>query len=165
MGRVLAPYGVAGWIKAEAFTEGPEALLAYPTWWFKATGAQNWRPFRCTAGRSHADILVAHLEGIDDRDAALAMKGFEIGVPRSALPTADANEIYWADLVGLLVVNREGKVLGRVSDVTAHGAHPLLQVGPEDASESGRLIPYVPAVIDAVDIAGGRIEVDWGEDF
>ncbi len=165
MGRVLAPYGVAGWIKVETFTEVTEALLAYPAWWLRASGEEEWHPVRCTAGRPHTDIMVAHLEGIDDRDAALAVRGYEIGVPRSALPAADANEIYWADLAGLVVVNREGKMLGRVAGVTAHGAHPLLRIRAEDEWLPERLIPYVPAVIDAVDIAGARIEVDWREDF
>ena len=165
MGRVLAPYGVAGWIKVEAFTEAADTLLSYPTWWLRSGSEGEWRPVRCTAGRPHTDIMVAHLEGIDDRDAALAVRGYEIGVPRSALPVADANEIYWADLVGLEVVNREGKTLGRVAGVTAHGAHPLLQVRPEDASQPERLIPYVPTVIDVVDTAAARVEVDWREDF
>ena len=110
-------------------------------------------------------MLVAHLSGADTRDAALALKGCEIGVPRSALPAAEANEIYWADLVGLMVVNREGCVLGRVEDVAVHGAHPLLQVVPIERPGPQRLIPYVPAVIDAVDRMNGRIEVDWAEEY
>ncbi len=112
----------------------------------------------------HGDVLVAQLSGIDDREQAFALRGFEIGVPRSALPPAGTDEVYWADLVGFAVVNREGQVLGEVEGVTAHGAHPLLRVrraggGPE------RLIPYVPAVIDGVDVQARRIDADWGEDY
>lgn len=117
-------------------------------------------------GRMHADTVVAQLAGVDSREAALALKGSEIAVPRAALPAASANEIYWADLVGLDVVNREGVALGRVVGVTEHGAHPLLRVAPpEGAAGAERLIPYVPAHVDRVDLAARRIDVDWGVDF
>ena len=120
---------------------------------------------RCVAGRVHGEALVAQIEGVDDRDRAAALKGQEIGVARSSLPPAGEDEIYWADLVGLVVMNREQRVLGRVAAVTQHGAHPLLQVSREGGEGPHRLIPFVPDVIDAVDLATGRIEVDWGEDY
>lgn len=164
MGHVLGAYGVAGWIKVSAYTEAQEGLLDFPAWWLQRPGEPAWHRWACIDGRLQGDTVVAQLEGIGDRDAALALKGSIVGVPRSALPAAAEGEIYWADLVGLEVVNREGRVLGCVRAVTAHAAHPLLQVVAA-AGGAERLIPYVPAVIDAVDLERGRIEVDWGEDF
>jgi len=64
-------------------------------------------------------------------------------------------------------VNRAGVVLGRVVEVADFGAHPLLRVtrpGPA-ATQEERLIPYVAAVVDAVDLPERRIVVDWGEDY
>ncbi len=166
LGHVLGAYGVAGWIKVATYTATPTAPLDYPVWWLRRPGTAAWQERARIAGRSHGRAVVAQLAGVDDREAARALKGSEVGVPRSALPPAEEGEIYWADLVGLTVVNREGKLLGRVRDVTTHAAHPILQVtGMEEEGEPERLIPYVAAVIDAVDLAGGRIEVDWGEDF
>lgn len=164
MGRVLGPYGVAGWLKVEVFTEAPGALVEYAQWWLRPPGASQWLAFTCTEGRVHGDVLIVRLAGFNDREQAFAVRGCEIGVPRSALPAPAGDEVYWADLVGCAVSNRKGEVLGMVEAVTAHGAHPLLQVrSPGDGAQ--RLIPYVPAVVDAVDVAARRIEVDWGVDY
>ena len=109
----------------------------------------------------------SRLAALDTREAALAMKGCEVGVPRRRLPAAVEGEIYWDDLTGLCCDESGGSAAGRSPrDRTQHGGHPLLRVerpagfpGPE------RLIPYVPAIIDRVDVAGGRIDVDWEADY
>jgi 16S rRNA processing protein RimM len=84
-------------------------------------------------------------------------------VPRAALPAAADNEIYWADLVGLAVVNREGVALGEVREVADFGAHPMLRV--VDAGGVERLIPFVVAYVDSVDVAARRVDVDWQPDY
>ena len=164
LGRVLGPFGVQGWIKVAPFTEAPAALLEYDVWWLGSSATGQWQQATPVAGRVHADTMVATLAEVGDREAAAALKGRDIAVPRTALPAPAADEIYWNDLVGLLVVNREGVVLGRVQGVTAHAAHPLLQVREEGGTRE-RLIPYVPALIDAVDMEARRIDVDWGADY
>ncbi len=166
MGEVAAPYGVRGWVKVRAHTEEPQTLLRHATWRVKSPRAAEWQEKELVAGRVHADMLVAQLSGVASREAALALKGWWIGVPRSALPAARPGELYWADLVGMTVVNRAGVTLGKVAEVTTHGAHPLLRVA-RAAGSSGpeRLIPYVPAIVLRVDVQGGLIDVDWGEDY
>jgi 16S rRNA processing protein RimM len=164
LGHVTGAFGVAGWVKVEPYTETSDALLQFQEWWLKAPRGTSWRSMKVKAARVHGDSVIAQLGGLDDRDAALALKGSELGVLRELLPAAQKDEIYWSDLVGLSVVNREGRTLGQVKGITAHGAHPLLQVVGEGESTE-RLIPYVPAVIDAIDVEAGRIEVDWGEDY
>jgi 16S rRNA processing protein RimM len=128
--------------------------------------ATAWREGRVNGGRVHGRALIATLAGVETRDDALALRGAEIGVLRAALPRAKKNEIYWADLVGLEVRNRESKVLGAVVDVVTHGAHPILRVARPAGSVGGeRLIPFVPAIVDRVDLDAARIDVDWGEDY
>ena len=164
MARVLAPYGVQGWIKARPYTESIDALLNYTAWWLApARDEAAWRRFAVLAARQQGDTLVASLEGVDDRDAALEWRGAWVAVPRSELPAPAAGEFYWSELVGLSVVNRAGERLGTVSKVLETGAHPVLQVDAEDGAE--RLIPVVSAYIDAIDTAAGRILVDWPADF
>jgi 16S rRNA processing protein RimM len=166
MGRVVASHGVRGAIKVEPFSEAPDALLTHPTWWIRPPRATAWREGRVNGGRVHGRALIATLAGVETRDDALALRGSEIGVLRAALPRAKKNEIYWADLVGLEVRNRESKVLGAVVDVVTHGAHPILRVARPAGSVGGeRLIPYVPAIVDRVDLDAARIDVDWGEDY
>jgi 16S rRNA processing protein RimM len=101
------------------------------------------------------------LEGCDDRDAAARLRGREVAVPRSELPANAEGEYYWSELIGLNVVSRDGAALGRVTGLLETGANPVLVVG----GDRERLIPFVEAVVVKVDVAGGRLTVDWGTDF
>ena len=168
MGEIVGPYGVRGWLKVRSFAESPTALLDFAEWWSKPKRGSAWKKMSRLDGRLHSGSLVVALDGVDTREAALAMKGFEVGVPRSTLPAVEG-EIYWEDLRGFTVVNRSGVLLGEVRGVVEHGAHPLLQVAVPDEAVAGqqreRLIPYVPAIVDRIDVDEGRIEVDWEADF
>src|SRR3989442_1431947 len=97
------------------------------------------------AGREQGDSVVATAQEVPDRNAAEALKGALVFVARSSFPTAASDEYYWVDLIGLEVVNREGQLLGAVSDLLDTGPHSVLRIavpnpGPDDAPE--RLIPF-----------------------
>jgi len=98
---------------------------------------------------------------VDERDAAYALRGQEISVARCELPPPDENEYYWSDLIGLTAVNREGMILGQVDSLMESGAHDVLVI----KGKREHLIPFVAAIVGKVDLAGGTIEVDWGEDY
>jgi 16S rRNA processing protein RimM len=117
------------------------------------------------AARQHGDALVAQLAGIGSREDALQWRGAGVSVPRAALPDPGEDEVYWADLVGLAVVNRQGVALGTVAAVEDHGAHGILRVTAAEPGTEERLIPFVAAYVDSVDLAARRIEVDWGTDY
>jgi 16S rRNA processing protein RimM len=165
MGRVTAPYGVQGWIKVRAYTAQRDGLLAYRAWWL-ATKDGLWQEFAVLEARVHGAAVVAQLDGLKQREEAALWRGAAIGVPKAQLPALAAGEVYWADLVGLAVINRAGVVLGRVAAVLETAAHPVLRVAPEDNAARGeRLIPLVPAYVDALDVAGSRIVVDWQPEY
>ncbi len=117
--------------------------------------------------REHSDSVVAQAQGVDDRDAAEALRGARIFVPRSSFPTAAEDEYYWVDLIGLEVVNREGVALGSVRELLATGPQTTLVLSfPQEGGKEGeRMIPFVSAFVDRVDIAGRRIVVDWQPDY
>jgi 16S rRNA processing protein RimM len=167
MGRVTAPFGVKGWIKIYTLTAQPANLCDYPVWWLRHAG--DWREMNVVAARLHSNTLVAQLAGIESREAAAALKGLEIGVPRSQLPAAGSNEFYWADLIGLKVVNMEQHELGRVARIVQTGANDVLVVASESGEERGNkrelLVPFIADAIKAVDVAAGVIAVDWGRDY
>jgi len=166
MGEVVGSFGVRGWLKIRPYTEAPDTLLGYSSWWLKRATAGEWREFAMLEGRNHSGALLVALAGVDTREQALAMRGFDVGIPRDRLPAAAEGEIYRDDLVGLAVVNRQGVPLGEVVGVTEHGAHPLLRVARAERSTAPeRLIPLVPAIVDTVDIGGSRIVVDWDESY
>jgi len=119
----------------------------------------------------HSDALVAKLVGLDERNAAEALKGARIFLPRSAFPAPGTDEYYWVDLIGLEVLNREGLSLGQVRDLMATGPTSVLVVEHPVTGEDGqvrsaeRMIPFVSAYVDAVDLPGRRITVDWQADY
>ena len=165
LGRILGPYGVQGWLKINPFTTEHGTLLGYPEWWIRPRGGSGvWREMALESGREHGSTLVARLAGIADREAAVLLKGADIGVPRTALPAVAKDEIYTSDLVGMAVVNRQGVALGSVMSVQDYGAHPVLRVA-DAALAMERLIPFVAAYVDGVDQVAGRIEVDWQPDY
>ncbi len=159
MGRIAAPFAVQGWVKVQPYTEHLDSLLDYPVWRLGKQGP--WREYRLLEGRVHGQQLVVQLEGVDDRDQAERIRGLEIAVPRGELPEAEADEYYWDDLIGLEVVNREGVSLGRVSGLIETGVHDVLEV----VDGRKRLIPFTEPIVVEVDMAAGRILVDWGADY
>lgn len=160
LGRVTGPWGVKGWIKVTPYADTPADLCELAHWSLQRGG--TWQEFGVAEARPHGASVVARLVGCDDRDAAVALKGSDIAVPRDALPAPARGEFYWADLVGLKVVNLQGEVLGEVTGLMATGANDVLRVG---GAETERLVPYVAHVIREVDLARGEIRVEWGRDW
>lgn len=134
--------------------------------------------------RRHGEAVVAGADEVPDRTAAEALKGARVFVSRSTFPQAEDGEYYWIDLIGLSVVNREGALLGTVADLIDTGPHTVLRVTPEpgragqpdtanradgqaraNEAPDERLIPFVAAYVDAVNLAERRIDVDWGLDY
>ena len=164
IGKVLAAYGVQGWLKVRTFTAPPAAMLTYRTWWLGKDA--QWRAFAVLEGRhQHGDSIVARLDGFVVREDAAAWHGASIAVPREALPPIGVGEVYLADLVGLSVVNRQNEALGRVTGLVETGAHPVLRVTGASGGAGERLIPLVPAYVDTIDLAAARIVVDWPADY
>lgn len=159
MGRIIAPYGVRGWIKVHPFTENVDGLLDYDTWWVAPD--EGWQAQRWIEGHAHGANLVARLDGYADRDMAARLKGWRIAVPRSVLPPAAAGEYYWADLIGLSVVNRAGAALGQVAEMLETGANDVMVV----RGERERLIPFIEPVIVRVELENGTLVVDWEPDY
>jgi 16S rRNA processing protein RimM len=159
LGRISGLFGVRGWIKVYSYTEPREALLEYKEWLVGEAG--GWTPVAVAEATTHGQGLVARLAGAEDRDAAARYVGADIAVPRERLPQTEQGEYYWADLEGLEVRHRDGRVLGRVSRMLATGAHDVMAVRPE-GQEREILVPFVPGeVVLAVDLDNGVIDVDW----
>jgi 16S rRNA processing protein RimM len=174
VGRIVGAWGVKGGIKVLPYSSDPKALFSSRRWFLKppATSRPAAAPLpallKITGAREHGDGVVATAQELPDRNAAEALKGALVFVARSSFPTAASDEYYWVDLIGLEVVNRVGQVLGTVSDLLDTGPHSVLRVavanpGPDDEGE--RLIPFVAAYVDEVDLKSRRITVDWQLDY
>ncbi|HMO46394.1 MAG TPA: ribosome maturation factor RimM [Rubrivivax sp.] len=176
--RIADAWGIKGWFRVQPHAKDPQALFSSKRWFLRPPeprpgppprAAQTPLPalpalLRITAAREHGDDVVAAARDIDDRSAAEALRGARVFVARSSFPTAGDGEFYWVDLIGMQVHNRDGVKLGEVSGLLDNGAHSVLQVrAAPDAAE--RLIPFVAAYVDRVDLAARRIDVDWGLDY
>lgn len=162
MGRIFGSWGVRGGIRIDPYSEDPETLAGYKTWLVGREG--RWQEYKVLEARLHTTQLVAQLEGIDDRDAALALKGSEVAVPRDSLPAPEDGSYYWSDLVGLAVVNTRGEALGAVKEMFSNGAQDVIDaVAGEGAAKVQRLIPWT--AVKGVDLEAKRIEVEWEQDW
>ena len=170
VGRVLGAWGVKGGIKVKAFAADPQALFSTKRWYLQPPEAL--RPgsgaipvlLRVVQARGQGDAVVATVQELGDRDAAEALKGARVFVPRTSFPTPDDGEFYWVDLIGMAVSNRAGAAFGPVVGLIETGPHCVLRIQPADVAAEEVLIPFVSAYVDAVDQAGRRITVDWDQD-
>ena len=157
LGRVEGAWGLRGWLRIEPWTGETDAAAGYAKWWL---GAQR-KEVLVESARAHGAKLVAKLGGIDTRDAAQALNGETIAVPREMLPEPEPGRYYWTDLLGVEVVNRSGVCLGRVGRVFHNGAHEVIEL----EGERNRLLPWIDGVIEQVDPVARRIDVDWDADW
>jgi 16S rRNA processing protein RimM len=172
VGRILGAWGIKGGFKVLPYSASPEALFSCKRW-FLLPSERGGKPafegaalLKIRQAREHSDVVVASAPDIADRDAAEALKGARIFIPRSSFPTLPEGEYYWVDLIGLAVLNREGVALGHVTDLLATGPQQVLVIGyDEDGKPCERLIPFVDAYVDSVDLQGRVITVDWQPDY
>jgi len=158
LGRVGAPFGVRGWVKVFSYTDPPEGIASYREW-DVVRGSHARRAVVLEWKRAGRAIAV-HLDGLETRADAQALTGAEVRVERSALPAPAPGQYYWHDLIGLEAFNRDGQPLGRVDGVLELPAHPVLVLH----GERERLVPLVPQRLGAVDLAAGRLTLDWHPD-
>lgn len=139
LAAIAGAHGVGGEVRLKLFAEGVESLRRHQR--FDAAGRTLVLKGLKQAGKS----LVARFEGIADRDAAEALRGTQLTVPRSALPSPGPDEIYIADLVGRAVLDLGGAPLGRVVGVENYGATDLLEIEAADGRRS--LVPFTKEAV------------------
>lgn len=171
VGRIGEAWGLQGWFKVHPYAEPADALQTARRWHLKPPERPSPLPVTLPPSldiarvRAHGDGLVALATGIADRNGAEALRGARVFVSRSSFPSAGADEFYWADLIGCTVVDRAGIDLGTVIGLFDTGPQSVLRIRPQAADAEERLIPFVSAYVDSVDLAARRIVVDWGPDY
>jgi len=154
LGVVIGAQGIQGEVKVKTFTGEPQAIGDYgPLQDAGATKTFHLKVLRLSKG----DVVIARIKGVEDRNAAEALKGTELHVLRSALPQAGEGEFYFADLVGLTAM-MSGRVLGSVTAVHNYGAGDMLEV----KTDSGRsaMVPFTDDAVPEVDLAAGTVTVE-----
>jgi len=160
LGKVLAPFGLQGWVKVHSESRPMTDIGRYRVWQLKQKNV--WVDVRVKSFKTQGKGLIAKLEGVNDCNQAEALAGAEIAVPISQLPVLTHGDYYWRDLIGMQVFTREGVALGAVDHMMETGANDVLVI----QGERERLVPFImEQFVLAVDLAERRITVDWDPEF
>ena len=163
LGTIKGGHGIRGWVKVYSYTDPKEAIVQYSPWTLRRGGDQ--KQVDVVSGHLQGRVLLVRISGVDDRQQAETLVGYEIRADR--LPALQPGEYYWHQLHGLTVRN-EQQVLGEVDHLLETGANDVLVVKPTGASidDRQRLIPYVEhSVVREVDLDTGEIWVNWDADY
>ena len=165
VGEISGVHGVKGWVKIYSETSPQEKIFEYQPW--QLVVGQGGRDCKPLEWRRSGKALIAQIEGIEDRDQAMALVKATIEVDIDQFDPLQEGEYYWFQLQGLQVDSLyEGSRthLGKVTKMMETGANDVLVVHSDDGQE--RLVPWTPGEhILRVDLQAGQIEVDWDPDF
>jgi 16S rRNA processing protein RimM len=159
LGVLGRPHGVRGELVFHAFNPGGVQLadLDLPLAVALRRGSAT-RSASVVAARPFQDGALVVLEGIDSREAAAAFTGYDVCVPRAALPPLAADECYTADLIGCAVFDQEGRSRGQVMSAFWNGTHEVLSVVDPGGQET--LVPVLRDFLCSIDLVNRRIVVD-----
>lgn len=155
LGHISAAHGIRGDVLIKTHTGAPEAIGDYGP----LSDETGERSFVLERLRVTPKGVVAHVAGVSDRNAAEALKGTRLYVPRDRLPDAEEGAYYHSDLIGLAVVDRAGGAIGTLTAVENFGAGDLIEVR---LVEGGRtvLVPFTDERVPEVDLAARRLVID-----
>ncbi len=162
MGYIAGAFGIKGWVKIKVAASTADTLATYAQMYLKlASGAVAAHTIEQSFIKD--DIVHAKLAKVEGRDGAEALRGATVAVARDEFPELAEDEYYWADLIGMSVVNTHDEQLGVVSNLLETGANDVLVV--EQAGSEQRLIPFVAQYIQMVDNNARQIKVEWELDY
>lgn len=155
VGAIGGAFGVQGEIRLKSFCADPAAIADYT-------------PLYTENGHAFAQVVLtgqmkngftARLDGVTTKEEADALRNTSLYADRSAMPSLPDDEYYYADLIGLAVLDTGGAPLGTVRNVMDHGAGDLLEIAVPGQSDT-ILLPFTREIVPTVDLATGRIIAD-----
>lgn len=160
IGRFGRPQGLKGLVRIISFTEPESTILDYLPWHIQIK--DQWMPLKVETSQIQNKMILAKVASYSEREHVAELTNCNIGVLSTQLPNLTNGEYYWHDLVNMSVVNKEGVMLGHVTQILATGANDVLVV----SGERRYLIPYIHDIyIVSIDPVQQHITVDWDENF
>ena len=141
-------------MRIKPFTDLAEDVAAYGP----VSDEAGTRRFEIRIEAVRGGMVIAALDGVADRNAAEALKGLRLYVPKDALPEPDEDEFYHADLLGLEAV-QDGETVGTVRSIIPAGAGDVLEIDRGPGQET-MLVPFTKAAVPEIDIGAGRLTID-----
>jgi 16S rRNA processing protein RimM len=152
IGKIRRAHGVSGELEVGPLTDFPDRFRLLSTV-FLGDGHVAYTIERV---RARGRVFVS-LEGIESREAAHALAGNEIWIPRSEAMPLPEGEYYTDELIGLEVVTTAGRAIGVITDLIETGANDVYIV---DSNGSEVLIPAIKDVVVSIDISGGQVVIE-----
>jgi len=160
VGKITGAFGIKGWIKVFSFTDPKENILDYTPWILKKDA--KTKQVEVIESNVQGKFVVALVTGVNDRDMASELAGWEVLIDQDQLPEPEPDEYYWSDLIGLQVETVQGEILGVVDSLIETGANDVIIV----AGERQRAIPFIQGQsIVNIDLEAKKIIVDWDPEF
>ena len=139
VGKIVAPQGIRGEFRVQSFAANPE----------------DFKGFRivcdvCDADEFHfvrvlkQNVIIAKIDGVDDRNVAESLRGIELFIARKDLPKLKSDEYYQSDLIGFNVI-RDDKKIGIVDGFQNFGAGDIIEL------DNGDMVSFVGASVDMND--------------
>lgn len=154
VGAISGAFGVRGELRLKSFCAEPSDIATYGP----LLSEDGARRFVIKALRPVPDGLAAQIEGIASREAAEALRGTALYVPRDHMPNLAEDEFYHADLIGLRVQDGSGAPLGTLKAIHNHGAGDILEIARP--AGPALLLPFTRALVPRIDLAAGVIIAD-----
>lgn len=154
IGHIAGAHGIRGEVRIAAHTADPLAIADYGP-----LSLKDGRTLTIRKARLASKGVVATLAGITDRNAAEALIGQELFLPRNALPEPEEEAYYHADLIGLAVTDTDGTPFGTVHAVHDFGAGDMLEITPAAGGESV-MMPFTRAAVPIISLQTGTIAID-----
>ena len=157
VGAIAGVRGLKGQVGIKSFTANPDSIADYGP----VTTEDGGKSFLLTIKSRTKGLLIAQLDGIDDRDSAEGLKGERLYVPRAALPKPALDEFYQTDLIGLTAETKNGEILGEIEAFHNFGASDIIEIVCNDKShEENLMVPFTNEVVPEVDIKGRRVVIN-----
>jgi 16S rRNA processing protein RimM len=156
LAAVARAHGLRGELSLKPFNPDSDLLSEIDAVVLKLPSGET-RRFAVDGARGHAGQLILGLEGVRDRDAAEALRGALVCVPRSALPEPAEDEYYLVDLVGLEARDAAGARVGRVEDILQYPSVACLLVRGDAGSWE---VPDTERYLIEVAVEQGYVVVD-----
>lgn len=154
VGVIAGAFGVKGEVRLKSFCAEPGDIANY-----SPLHTEGGAEYTVKITRSVKGGFAARLSGIRFKDEADSLRGTKLYADRALLPNLPDDEYYYADLLGLTVLDTGGETLGKIASVDNHGAGDIIEVrGPK--LKSALLLPFTREVVPTVDLAAGRVIVD-----
>jgi 16S rRNA processing protein RimM len=119
------------------------------------TGRREFAIRRATSlGRGQFRVV---LEGIENADAAQALKGCAVIAAVADLPPLGEGEFYYFQLMGAEVMLTDGRRLGTIAEIFSTGANDVWTVRD---GEREVLVPVIADVVKAMDLDARRVTIE-----